>query len=627
MCGPTEGPTCKSCRRWAKALKKRSKTKAADAAAGQMARLRAELAGVKQARSDVRAQTEAALGTGGGGGGGGGGGADELGPPPPPPPMGGLLVRQLSSTSAAAAGPDLFAKVAPADVQRARHLLALAAAWEDEGGAEARRALHEAVRAGDLDSVARAVRRRNAGATWEEACWDAAASEAAAALPPKPKATGAAAEEGPRWAGGAVVPPSVIGKASGPASGWVALGDVPSAAALELVAGPRVTARRTGYALEPGEAFGCSRELLDAAGNLWLKVAPVANDDDDEEGAKDEDEGVGSGFVKIRGGDDYEDDGKVWVPHSGEWRGSLKKQWCSLGSSRDGPVCFHPPDTATGGVIPANHWSCCGVRDQRSPCTEPEAVVQAFSAAEYAATRAKGPTSAAGAAVSGGAAAPAGVKECPACTFHNPPSRTKCEICNGKLPAAPSPVPAPAPGAATARAAARGPAPSISPSRRQSSKALGPPQTLATRVSVSASGCSNGGMMFNVEARPKSSVTITSVTTGHRATASTFEIWVMDGDCTETAKTCLSGGIPAGWRRVYSGSVTSVNSSGHTYALSPAVVVPAGKMCGMYLFANNGSGLRFESVPSGRQTSSGNHTAENTDLIIRRVRSPQSNVS
>lgn len=69
-------------------------------------------------------------------------------------------------------------KISPADWYRARHLLLLARLWGDSQEAKARRAkLYDLVKEGELDSVARLVRRHNAARTIEESKWeDAAAS-------------------------------------------------------------------------------------------------------------------------------------------------------------------------------------------------------------------------------------------------------------------------------------------------------------------------------------------------------------------------------------------------------------------------------------------------------------------
>jgi len=172
--------------------------------------------------------------------------------------------------------------------------------------------------------------------------------------------------------------------------------------------------------------------------------------------------------------------------------------------------------------------------------------------------------------------------------------------------------------------------------------------TLRSRTSVSAASCSNGGIMFNVEARAASAVTLTSVTCGHSRAASVFEIWVLNGDCTDTANAPSPGGggggafsfgarpavpglfnpagTPPGWRCVHSGStagpgaaagfVGSLFANERTYTLAPPVVVQPGRRCGVYLFANDSSGLRFETVPSGRR---GTPTAEDAHLIIHTV--------
>ena len=49
--------------------------------------------------------------------------------------------------------------------------------------------------------------------------------------------------------------------------------------------------------------------------------------------------------------------------HVGDFRGEEKKQWCSIESSRDGPLCMHAP-----GIITNLHWSCCGSLQDGAGC-------------------------------------------------------------------------------------------------------------------------------------------------------------------------------------------------------------------------------------------------------------------
>ena len=83
---------------------------------------------------------------------------------------------------------------------------------------------------GDLDAVARALRRRNAAAVVDAAVWADARSPT----------------------GEYVVAPGVQ---------------------LELRAAPHARAPRTGYSLAPGGKFATSRERADADGEVWLRVS------------------------------------------------------------------------------------------------------------------------------------------------------------------------------------------------------------------------------------------------------------------------------------------------------------------------------------------------------------------
>ena len=95
-------------------------------------------------------------------------------------------------------------------------------------------------------------------------------------------------------------------------------------------------------------------------------------------------------------------------------------------------------------------------------------------------------------------------------------------------------------------------------------------------------------MMFNVEALPGLGVTVRTVTTGHNASCN-FEIWVCEGDCTETAASRSWSENPLGWTRVYAGHVVTGT---HTYTLTEPVVIESGARRGFYLFAHSSSGTR-----------------------------------
>ena len=176
-----------------------------DGAASHLLRLRAELKAVVAARAALR---------------------DELEGLEPAA----LAERELSTDSHAAVF-ELMTTVSPADWQWAHHLLVLATQWGGSEEARAERAtLYHGVREGELDSVARMVRRCNAARTQEAAKWaDAAAGT-----------------------GEYVVQPG---------------------ATVDLCVSPVRGAAKTGYTLEPGTRFSSERELLDADGNMWLLVS------------------------------------------------------------------------------------------------------------------------------------------------------------------------------------------------------------------------------------------------------------------------------------------------------------------------------------------------------------------
>eukprot|EP00047_Mylnosiga_fluctuans_P004441 m.234548 g.234548 ORF g.234548 m.234548 type:complete len:1138 (+) comp12675_c0_seq1:83-3496(+) len=74
--------------------------------------------------------------------------------------------------------------------------------------------------------------------------------------------------------------------------------------------------------------------------------------------------------------------------HSSVFRGDDKMQWCSLETSRDGPLCQH-----AGGICTRVHWACCGA-DLRGPgCYRAQA--QAEDARRAVAPEERGPAPAA----------------------------------------------------------------------------------------------------------------------------------------------------------------------------------------------------------------------------------------
>ena len=171
------------------------------------------------------------------------GGSGGTGPSPPPPgPLSSLsrvltedsrsAVAVLSVPSAEQGDKQLLA---PADVQRARHLMALARCeWGDSPAARAaRHALHEDVRAGELELVATVLRKRNVAARVARAVWEDAASAAA---------------------------------------GTARYGVAPNVR-IDLRTRPDHAAPRTGWALQPLSEFVATAERVNAiTGERWLRV-------------------------------------------------------------------------------------------------------------------------------------------------------------------------------------------------------------------------------------------------------------------------------------------------------------------------------------------------------------------
>eukprot|EP00931_Biecheleriopsis_adriatica_P020245 TRINITY_DN13598_c0_g1_i1.p1 TRINITY_DN13598_c0_g1~~TRINITY_DN13598_c0_g1_i1.p1 ORF type:complete len:1425 (+),score=288.78 TRINITY_DN13598_c0_g1_i1:78-4352(+) len=193
--------------------------RAAKKSAEQLARLRAELAAVKKARTQVGVESTSVLMRASAAE----GGIEQHSIAPL------ALERHLTGGSMLAVA-KLGSDVAPVDVQRARHLLALARGWGDSTeGKEAREQLYAAVSAGDIDSVARTVRHHNAMEQMQHALWTDAVRESSDYR----------------------VAPGVR---------------------IELLVRPRRGAPRTGYALSPGMEFTSTKEVVDEDGNLWLRI-------------------------------------------------------------------------------------------------------------------------------------------------------------------------------------------------------------------------------------------------------------------------------------------------------------------------------------------------------------------
>lgn len=176
---------------------------AANAAEHHLTLLRAELKAITAAREAIKASLEEVK----------------------PSPFG----RELSTNSSAAVR-DLLGKVSPTDWERGRHLLLLARRWGDSDAARATRVrLCDAVRRGELDTVARIVRRYNAYRTAETIVWaDAVAGQSEYIVVPTAK--------------------------------------------VDLFAFPTMSSPKTGYSLEPGSHFTSQKEIMDKKGNLWLLV-------------------------------------------------------------------------------------------------------------------------------------------------------------------------------------------------------------------------------------------------------------------------------------------------------------------------------------------------------------------
>jgi hypothetical protein len=150
-CGPTDGKPCFSCRQKVQELQTAA-SPMAQLVVTQMNRLRIELSTVQAARAEVQGALKALQA--------------ERATAASAPPLQSVpqLLRQLTARSQALASNELLAQVQPADVQRCRRLLALAALWGDEPSAKAARtALHESVSKGEIDSVARMIRGRPVG--------------------------------------------------------------------------------------------------------------------------------------------------------------------------------------------------------------------------------------------------------------------------------------------------------------------------------------------------------------------------------------------------------------------------------------------------------------------------------
>ena len=167
-----------------------------------------------------------------------------------------------------------------------RHLLALAAQWGDAPDAvAARSALHESAKAGDLDSVARAIRARNASLAWEHGAWaDVVMSDDTTTITTTTVNTVHSSRGAEGSSGG------------GGSREWTVSSVVSNP--LPLRCSAKATSRPTGYFLKTGQRFTAAKEWLDPkTGNLWLKLAKKQTFGGDQEDARQVGSGGGAGTV------------------------------------------------------------------------------------------------------------------------------------------------------------------------------------------------------------------------------------------------------------------------------------------------------------------------------------------
>jgi len=186
-------------------------------------KLRGELVSIKAAREAVKKETDRVI-------------------------SGLLPLKQLSRNLSSGSKSAVWEMASSGTVQksewvRARHFLLLARQWGNSEEIKAKRdMLYDAVREGNLDSVARIVRRHNAAKTLDDAKWAEAIKETAEYV-------------------------------------------VQPFAAVDLRAFPSMMSPRTGFTLSPQATFRSKREILDDVGSLWLEVT-AENVDVDEERVK-----------------------------------------------------------------------------------------------------------------------------------------------------------------------------------------------------------------------------------------------------------------------------------------------------------------------------------------------------
>jgi hypothetical protein len=145
-----------------------------------------------------------------------------------------IVSRGLLSTDFVVALQDVAGNISPADWRRARHLLLLARQWGDSEKARAKqKLLYSAVCSGEIDSVARIVRRYNASRMADAVRWADAVSEQGEYV-------------------------------------------VENFARVALLAWPSAGAPKTGYCIGPKSRFLSRAECLDSNENIWLQVAETS---------------------------------------------------------------------------------------------------------------------------------------------------------------------------------------------------------------------------------------------------------------------------------------------------------------------------------------------------------------
>ena len=130
---------------------------------------------------------------------------------------------------------------------------------------------------------------------------------------------------------------------------------------------------------------------------------------------------------------------------------------------------------------------------------------------------------------------------------------------------------------------------------------------IKTRGSIETVPCSNGGIMFDIEA--KNRISIYSLEFGTSASSSNpYSVY-----CTKSKIPSQKAAVKeSDWTLLASGNTSLPAKSKRPQRVSfDAVVLEAGEIIGFYVHVQGGAGVVFGNTKSG-------HTAENDDLIIRR---------